>query len=92
VVYFDPSAAVWRKSTKSGDGSGNCVEVCLTGRSVVLRDSHDPAGSVLELSRDAWLVFVKAIRCGEFESPNAARLKVTFQDNEDQPCESLPVG
>ena len=36
----------WRKSSYSGNGGGNCVEVAAGGR-VLVRDSQDHAGTVL---------------------------------------------
>ena len=36
----------WRKSSYSGNGGGNCVEVAA-GRRVRVRDSQDRAGTVL---------------------------------------------
>ncbi|MEU8386678.1 DUF397 domain-containing protein [Micromonospora sp. NPDC048843] len=51
----DLTGAVWRKSTRSGDNGGNCVEVATNLPGVVaVRDSKDPAGPTLSFSRDAW--------------------------------------
>jgi hypothetical protein len=33
----------WRKSSASAD-AGECVEVATSGRSVLVRDSHDQSG------------------------------------------------
>jgi hypothetical protein len=55
------TCAEWRKSTRSGDNGGNCVEVAdnLPGL-VAVRDSKDPAGPALIFSPDAWTVFIQA--------------------------------
>ncbi|MBO4205649.1 DUF397 domain-containing protein [Micromonospora echinofusca] len=61
----DLTGARWRKSTRSGDNGGNCVEVAdnLTGV-VGLRDSKDPTGPVLTFPPTAWAAFVSATRRG----------------------------
>ena len=43
----------WRKSSYSGNGGGNCVEVA-TGERVLVRDSQDRAGTVLRFPPAAW--------------------------------------
>ncbi|MEO3816598.1 DUF397 domain-containing protein [Plantactinospora sp. B24E8] len=58
----------WRKSSRSGDNGGNCVEVaapvpvppCRAGirASVGVRDSKDPTGPVLRFSPTAWTRFL----------------------------------
>ncbi len=51
---------VWRKSKRS-DVTG-CVEVAYAQESVLVRDSKDPAGPVLEFSIYAWNEFVASLR------------------------------
>jgi Domain of unknown function (DUF397) len=51
---------IWRKSRKSA--SGNCVEVAFVGEVVMVRDSKDPSGDVLEFGAREWTDFVDAIR------------------------------
>ncbi|KAB1943573.1 DUF397 domain-containing protein [Micromonospora sp. ALFpr18c] len=55
--------AQWRKSTRSGDNNGNCVEVAhnLPGL-VAVRDSKDPAGPALTFPPAAWTSFVQATK------------------------------
>jgi hypothetical protein len=55
------SALTWRKS-KASAGGGECVEMATTKRSVLVRDSRDPAGTVLEISPAQWSSFVRRIR------------------------------
>ena len=60
----------WRKSTRSsgsGDGSGDCVEVALTCGGIGLRDSKDPNGPVLTVSSRGWTTFVAAIKARAFD-------------------------
>ncbi|WP_406070342.1 DUF397 domain-containing protein [Micromonospora sp. NBC_01638] len=61
----DLLGAQWRKSTRSGDNNGNCVEVAdnLPGL-VAVRDSKDPAGPALTFSPAAWTSFVRVTKSG----------------------------
>nr|WP_301176411.1 DUF397 domain-containing protein [Actinomadura geliboluensis] len=43
----------WRKSTHSGSNGGNCVELAAVTGAVAVRDSKDPDGPVLLLTRAA---------------------------------------
>jgi hypothetical protein len=57
---------VWSKSSYS-TADGNCVEVSAARESeaglvCLVRDSKDPAGGCLVLSRDAWSAFVRGIK------------------------------
>ncbi|MFD6636273.1 DUF397 domain-containing protein [Micromonospora chalcea] len=57
------TGAQWRKSTRSGDNGGNCVEVAdnLPGI-VAVRDSKDPAEPALIFFHTAWTSFVRATK------------------------------
>ncbi|MCX5115969.1 DUF397 domain-containing protein [Micromonospora sp. NBC_00362] len=57
------AGAVWRKSTRSGDNGGACVEVAdnLPGL-VAVRDSKDPAGPALTFLPAAWTTFVRSTK------------------------------
>ncbi|MGI5520317.1 DUF397 domain-containing protein [Micromonospora sp. CA-259024] len=62
----DLTGAVWRKSTRSGDNGGNCVEVATNLADVVaVRDSKDPAGPRLQFSRPGWSTFLTALTNSE---------------------------
>lgn len=61
------SPRVWRRSSRSG--GTNCVEVCLGGESVFMRDSRDPDGAVLEFPFPEWEAFVTGVIDGEFKIP-----------------------
>lgn len=56
---------VWRKSRRSGDTGGNCVEVAAFSNRVAIRDSKNPAGPILVFAPDAWRSFLGSIRRGE---------------------------
>jgi uncharacterized protein DUF397 len=63
----DVSDAAWRKSTRSGPYSDNCVEVAFVGGAIALRDSKDRAGAVLLFTPEEWLAFVGGAKDGEFD-------------------------
>ena len=53
----------WRKSSYSGNGGGNCVEVARNLPGIVaVRDSKDPHGPVLTVSADDWAAFITRLR------------------------------
>ncbi|MGW1056396.1 DUF397 domain-containing protein [Micromonospora rubida] len=53
------TGAQWRKSTKSGNNGGACVEVADNLPGVVLvRDTKDRDGGILSFSPAAWRGFV----------------------------------
>jgi Domain of unknown function (DUF397) len=59
---------VWRRSTASGGGSTNCVEVSVTSEFVFMRHSQSPKGPVLAFSLSEWEAFLTGVRRGEFDT------------------------
>jgi hypothetical protein len=60
---YELSAAIWIKSSYSGDNGGNCIEIAPGIPNVVpVRDSKNPDGPVLVLNRSAWASFVAAVK------------------------------
>ncbi len=57
----------WQKSSYSGNGGGNCVEVHGQGNAVDVRDSKDPNGPVLSFGPGEWAAFVAGVKLGEFD-------------------------
>ena len=51
----------WRKSSRSTGGQ-DCVEVAQTQASCLVRDSKNPDGSRLTVSRQAWTAFISGIK------------------------------
>lgn len=47
----------WFKSSYSGGGGGNCIEVAVRTETVLVRDSKDTGKQALAVSRDAWSAF-----------------------------------
>ncbi len=60
----------WRKSSKSDNGGGNCVEVGPladgSGR-VAVRHSRRPDGAVIVYTREEWQAFIAGVKEGEFD-------------------------
>ena len=57
----DLTHAVWRKSSRSGGGGNECVEVAFVSGVTALRDSKNPRG-VLVLSAGGWHAFRSAAK------------------------------
>jgi hypothetical protein len=62
MTEVDLSCAEWQKSSHSSQ-SGNCVEVAhnLPGL-VAVRDSKEPDGAKLVVSREGWRIFIRGAR------------------------------
>ncbi|HCU91860.1 MAG TPA: DUF397 domain-containing protein [Actinobacteria bacterium] len=60
----DLSRAAWHKSSYSSQ-SGNCVEVALNLPGIVaVRDSKNPHGMALVVTREAWETFIRLLNRG----------------------------
>jgi len=58
----------WRKSSYSGNGGGNCVEVTRDlPRTVTVRDSKDPRGPVLTIEFAGWRDFIADVKAGRHD-------------------------
>jgi len=55
------SSLIWRKSSASG-GSGECVEVAMWKSYVLVRDSGDQSGTVLEFTPAQWLALLRRLK------------------------------
>jgi hypothetical protein len=65
---MDLSSAVWRKSSRSSDNGGQCVEVAMNLPGVVaVRDSKDLGGPKLLFTHDEWKAFIGGVVDGEFD-------------------------
>ncbi|MFA1545795.1 DUF397 domain-containing protein [Actinomadura chokoriensis] len=53
----------WRRSTYSAQGA-NCVEVASSEETRAVRDSKDPDGPLLTLSRTAWAGLLHSVKTG----------------------------
>jgi hypothetical protein len=58
----------WRKSSYSGNGGGNCVEVASNMSGVVaVRDSKNPDGPVLTVETAGWREFIADVKAGRHD-------------------------
>jgi hypothetical protein len=60
---------VWRISSYSTGGSGNCVELGALREGIAVRDSKHRDGAVLLYSRADWSSFISAAKSGRFDLP-----------------------
>lgn len=63
----DLSQATWRKSTRSGNNGGACVEVAIAPTAVGLRDSKDQTGPILAVTCTTWTTFVAGLKDSQFD-------------------------
>lgn len=60
----------WRKSSYSGNGGGNCVEVAsLADGTIAVRDSKNPDGPVLTFTPAGWREFIGSVKAGRHDLP-----------------------
>jgi hypothetical protein len=60
---MESSRLNWRKASYSGTNGGGCVEVATNMPGIVaVRDSKNPHGPVLLVSRDEWADFITRLR------------------------------
>jgi hypothetical protein len=58
----------WRKSSRSqGEAQGNCVEVARTGETALIRDSKDPDGPRLTLTRGHLRDLIAGVKNGRYD-------------------------
>jgi Domain of unknown function (DUF397) len=62
---MDLTRAVWRKSSYSGNNGGACIEVTEAVGAIAVRDSKDPSGPVLVITRQGWDHFAAGVRNGK---------------------------
>ncbi|MET7483482.1 DUF397 domain-containing protein [Streptomyces sp. NPDC005538] len=62
---YDLSTATWHKSSYSGGGGGDCLEVAEGNPALIpVRDSKNPLGPKLVFRAEAWSVFVGDLKRG----------------------------
>ena len=62
---------VWRKSSRSGSGGNECVEVAIGPTAVLIRDSKNPDDGVLRVTPRSWLDFLGGVKAGQFDRTSA---------------------
>ncbi|MGI8335475.1 DUF397 domain-containing protein [Actinomadura scrupuli] len=63
----DFSVARWRKSSRSNDDYGNCVELAATPTTIGIRDSKNVPGPVLELTLPRLAALLTTIKSGDLD-------------------------
>lgn len=59
---MDLTNAVWRKSSYTGPNGGECVELTSVASTVAVRDSKDPDGPQLVVSRRAFAALLSDLK------------------------------
>jgi hypothetical protein len=63
ISDYDLSTATWHKSSYSGGGGNDCLEVTTDFPTLVpVRDSKAPHGPKLVFRASAWSAFIEAVR------------------------------
>ena len=58
----------WRKSSRSGPWTDNCVEVRTDGGGAIyVRDTKDRDGGTLTFTSAEWTAFIDGAKAGEFD-------------------------
>jgi hypothetical protein len=65
-----PTQPVWRKSSRSDNNGGACLEVADLGETIGVRDSVNRDAGVIRVGRAAWMQFIDAVRCGGLNRQN----------------------
>jgi len=65
-MNVDLTNAAWRKSTRSGPWTDNCVEVAFVDEAIAVRDSKNPTGPALVFTKSEWDAFVGGVKDNEF--------------------------
>jgi Domain of unknown function (DUF397) len=60
----------WRKSSRSNEQGGSCVEVAAgrVVRQMLVRDSKDPGGAILAFAGPSWVCFTDDLKRGRYDS------------------------
>ncbi|WP_026403168.1 DUF397 domain-containing protein [Actinomadura rifamycini] len=59
---MDLKSAFWRKSSRSTNNGGDCVEIASAEALVAVRDSKDPDGPMLAVDRRAFAELLTSIK------------------------------
>lgn len=63
IPDYDLSAVIWHKSSYSGGGGGDCLEVADGHPTLIpVRDSKTPLGPKLAFRPEAWSAFIANLK------------------------------
>lgn len=69
MSQYSLANAIWHKSSLSGNGGADCVEVATNFLGIAtIRDSKDPLGPALAFSADEWRTFINSVKNGKFDN------------------------
>nr|MDT0659515.1 DUF397 domain-containing protein [Micromonospora sp. DSM 115978] len=57
----------WRKSTRSDNNGGACVEIAELPHTTAVRDSKDHTGPVLTFTTAEWTTFIQQVKTDRFK-------------------------
>lgn len=57
----------WRRSTRSNEMGGACVEVTALDSMIALRDSKDPGGPELLIAPENWRWLLDNVKSGTYD-------------------------
>jgi hypothetical protein len=66
---MDARHITWRKSSRSDNNGGACVEVANLPHTAAVRDSKDQSGPTLAFTTPTWARFIDAIKAGRHRPP-----------------------
>ncbi|WP_203994634.1 DUF397 domain-containing protein [Virgisporangium aurantiacum] len=58
---------MWKKSTRSAASNNDCVEVSVLETGVLVRDSKNKSGPMLQFHTQSWIAFIEAVRDSQFD-------------------------
>ncbi|KAA2258041.1 DUF397 domain-containing protein [Solihabitans fulvus] len=61
------NTTTWRKSSRSGQGANNCVEVAHLPGVVAVRDSKNPSGPILRFDEAALIHFLRGVKASRLD-------------------------
>ena len=57
----------WRRSSRSGGGHGECVEVAVVATGIGIRDSKHPHAPHLTIGRDAFALLLRSVKLDRYD-------------------------
>jgi hypothetical protein len=64
---IDWSGLQWRKASYSSGGGNECVEVASARHLIAMRDSKNPDGEAIVVSRKQWGTFTARVKSGHHD-------------------------